>query len=330
MRYNADLYEKTSAQIADRYDAALELHDRRVEEVKQKSPEIGKLTDYISGTSARIAAAITKGSGVSEAIQQIADQNLKAQERLKSLLKEFGYSEDHLDIPYTCKICKDTGSVMGERCQCFNELLKANAVADLNEKSHIQLRDFSEFRLEHYPETPYQGISVRELMRRVLAYCQDYADNFSLSSPSLLLSGGTGLGKTFLSSAIAKELTEKGFSVIFNSVQDLLNNIESEHFGRSDNNTAELTLTADLVILDDLGSEFSTSFSASAVYNIINGRMNYGKPTIVSTNYSAKELNEKYGDRIVSRISSFVPLRFEGKDIRQIITRSGSRSAQKK
>ena len=127
-----------------------------------------------------------------------------------------------------------------------------------------------------------------------------------------------------MSSCIASELIKKGFTVAFDSIQNYLRNIEREHFGRADGDTLELLLSADLVILDDLGCEFSSSFNSSVIYNLINSRCNMSKPTIVSSNLDISQLSDKYDQRIVSRlIGAFRTLRFLGEDIRQIKMRQG-------
>jgi len=127
-------------------------------------------------------------------------------------------------------------------------------------------------------------MSPREKMRTVYSNCRAYADKFHENSPSLFFIGKTGLGKTFLSACIANELIQKGYSVIFASLLKLLRQIEDEHFGRATGQTLDIIENADLVILDDLGSEFQTSFTDSVIYEIINERINLGRPTIISTN----------------------------------------------
>ncbi len=177
-----------------------------------------------------------------------------------------------------------------------------------------------DFRLDYYDRTPENGISPYEKMAQSLEYCQNYVKDFSENSPSLFFCGETGLGKTFLSSCIAKALLEKGVKVVFGSIIDFLRRIENEHFGREQGNTIDTLIDADLVILDDLGSEFRTSFTESAIYDIINSRINLGKPTIISTNLTTDELNEDYNERIVSRLTGcFHPIKFLGKDIRHIM-----------
>lgn len=320
MKYSVEVYDKALDTIKERYNKALETHNFRVAEMRIKAPEVAKLSDSLSNTYIEMTKAIINGGdNTTKLVEEIKNNNLETQRTIRQLLKEFNYSEDYLEIPYTCKICKDSGSVNGVRCQCFLELLKKYAVDDLNSKSKIKLHDFDEFRLEYYPIKTVNGFAAREQMMAVYEYSFDYADKFNTNSPSLLFIGGTGLGKTFLSSAIAKKLSENGFSVVFDSISNIMRVIENERFGRSDGDTIGLIYEADLVILDDLGSEFITNFTSSALYTIINERMNSSKPVILSTNFTISELNEKYNERIISRISSFTPIHFAGNDIRQII-----------
>ncbi|HPU58162.1 MAG TPA: ATP-binding protein, partial [Candidatus Avimonas sp.] len=156
-------------------------------------------------------------------------------------------------------------------------------------------------------------------MKEIIEYCKNYAEDFDCNSPSLLLRGATGTGKTHVSLSIAKVAIDKGFGVIYGPVQKLLHKIEKEHFGRADGNSEDMMIECDLLILDDLGTEFSSPFYTSCLYNLINSRILDGKPTIISTNFNQNELMERYGEQITSRIiGNFVPLTFMGKDIRQI------------
>ena len=156
-------------------------------------------------------------------------------------------------------------------------------------------------------------------MREIFEYCRCYADDFGKCSDSLFMHGATGLGKTHLSLAIANVVVEKGFEVIYGSAQNLLSSLEREKFGGGSGEMEKELLDCDLLIIDDLGSEFSTQFTVACIYNIINTRINLGKPVIISTNLTGEELEAKYTQRITSRIiGSYVSLLFIGKDIRQL------------
>ena len=160
----------------------------------------------------------------------------------------------------------------------------------------------------------------RKKMEEILHYCEKYADEFSTESKSICMSGQTGVGKTHLSLSIAKVVISKGFNVIYGSSQDLLRDVEREHFGKSNDDKDALgsLLGCDLLIMDDLGTEFESSFYNSVIYNVINSRLNRGLPTIISTNLSLSELESRYSDRVVSRLMVYDFLRFVGSDIRQI------------
>lgn len=323
MKYSEEVFNKVKQELDRRCTEAYSEYDRRLEEIKRTAPEISKLAESLSETSYKITQAIlNKDQNVSEAIEQIRKNNLSTQATIKTLLREFGYDENYLEIPFTCKKCKDSGFAMGKRCECFDRLLKKYAVESLNSSSKIVLNDFDDFKLEYYPDNKQDGFSSREQMKEVFEFCKKYAADFSESSPSLIFTGKTGLGKTFVSSCIAKNLLERGVSVIFDSIQNIVRKVEDEHFGRTQGDTMGIIEDADLVILDDLGSEFINKFSSSVIYNIINDRINLNKPLIISTNFSNHELNQMYNDRIISRISSFTPIHFSGTDIRQIILKN--------
>ncbi len=323
MIYSKEVFTQAETEISRRHIQALTIFEQRQTEIEQIAPEIAAVNNQLINTSVELSKAImNKNNNVKEAIEKIKEENLKSQKIIKILLKDFGFPEDYLDLHYSCEKCNDTGYVKGIRCECFNELLKKYAVKEINRNSNIKLEDFYNFNLNYYPDTVDEGTGIvpRLEMAANLNYCKQYVYDFSYKSPSLFFIGKTGLGKTFLSSAIAKDLLQKGYNVAFDSIQNFLRAIENEHFGRAVNtDTLQTLIDADLVILDDLGSEFSSSFYSTALYNIINSRLNKELPTIVSSNLSLSELQNKYDDRIISRITGMYSIiNFIGKDIRFI------------
>ena len=315
-------FTKAALEIESRRNKVFQTLELHKAEISKKAPEIDSLYNRILQTSIDLSKAIlSRSDNIGKIIDELKNKNLENQLLIKVMLKEFGYPEDYLKAKFTCPICNDSGYVNGSRCECFNELIKKYTVDELNESCKIELHDFDEFNLGLYSNIPDEksGIIPRERMNEILIQCRNYVDTFSKNSCSLFFLGKTGLGKTFLSSMIAKALIEKGFNVVFDSINNFLIKAENEHFGRSNGNTVETIINADLVILDDLGSEFSTPFNNSTLYNIINTRINMEVPTIVSTNLSLSELNEKYDDRIISRLTGmYTPFRFFGTDIRQV------------
>ncbi len=258
------------------------------------------------------------------AVDRIQEQNLALQREMADILRAAGYDRDNFEPRYTCSRCSDTGFVNGAVCDCYRQLLKEEACRSLSGLSAMRLTDFGSMRLDYYDaETdPKLGVSPRQHMTDIITYCREYTENFTTGCDSLLLQGATGIGKTHLCLAIARGITEKGFGVVYGSVQPLIRKLEDEHFGRSQGDSEAQLTGCDLLVLDDLGMEFDTPFGRSCIYNILNARLLEGKPTVVSTNLSFTALKERYGDQIASRISGgFVPLLCVGKDIRQIIRR---------
>lgn len=320
MKYSLTAYDKAENELKRRREAVANEHEAHAQEIAQKLPEIAALSRTLTENNCDLLKNIVgqKGHG-KDLINKIRMNNLNTQRAIKDLLKAGGYPEDYLDYHYNCPKCCDYGYRDGVKCQCFTELLKKYTIEELNENCSIKLHDFSEFRIDFYPDSDSSGMSPRDRMRTVYSNCREYADKFHTSSPSLFFFGRTGLGKTFLSSCIANELTKKGYSVVFGSLLKLLRQIEDEHFGRAEGQTLDIIENADLVILDDLGSEFQTSFTDAVLYEIINERINLNKPTIISTNLTKNELNSKYNERIVSRLTGcFSPIMFMGSDIRHV------------
>jgi DNA replication protein DnaC len=253
----------------------------------------------------------------------LGQQNQAAQEQRRQLLTGHRFPPEYLTERHTCAQCRDTGFVGGRRCACFTQLVRSLQYRELSMDAPLEKSAFALFRLDYYPGQAAPGRqSPRKLMETALAFCRQYAAEFSEFSPSLLLSGPTGLGKTHLSLAIAGEVIQRGYGVIYGSAQNLFRRLERERFARAGEGSGaaeESLLDCDLLILDDLGAEFMTSFTASVLYNIINTRLNRRKPVIINTNLTDAELEATYSQRIASRImGNYIVLRLQGSDIRQI------------
>ncbi|MBQ8767817.1 MAG: ATP-binding protein, partial [Clostridia bacterium] len=266
-------------------------------------------------------------------LNRIREKNKQLREERKNLLKALKLPEDYLDVKYTCEKCQDTGVVEDyddERrvsygtklCSCHNELLKKYASEKMSKMTPLELSSFEDFDLSYYPNKNINGENPYEEMTSVYDNCRKYAEKFSTDSQSLYFYGRTGLGKTHLSLAIANEALKKGYNVLYGSVITFLNKIEREKFGKTDSfETEDVLINADLLILDDLGAEFSTPFIVSAIYNIINSRIARNVPTIISSNLNLEELKARYPESVASRIiGTFTPVEFIGKDIRQIMS----------
>lgn len=322
MSYGKDTLLKATQIIEGRRSKAQRIQLAHHMEVTDKIPEISRYEAKLAETGLAVVKAFGMGKDAQDYIRQLSEMNEALQKVIRSTLVENGYPENYLDTPYTCKKCEDTGFVGGYACECRIQILKDIAKDSLASVSPSANCTFSNFNLDFYPlpADNTTGVSPRKRMSEIFEYCKCYAEDFGTDSESLYLHGATGLGKTHLSLAIANTVAENGFRVIYDSAQNILSSLEREKFSHNNSGEREKEiLDCDLLIIDDLGSEFSTQFTVAAVYNIINTRLNRSKPVIISTNLTKNELEAKYTQRVTSRIiGGYTSLLFLGKDIRQI------------
>lgn len=314
------IYSQAMDIINSRRNDALTTYESRIEEIEKKLPEMEKVNSYLRTAPMDLLRAIQRGINVEREIEKIRIQNIQAQECSARVLVEGGYPEDYLELKYTCPLCSDTGFVNGRRCECFEKLIKELSIERLNSNSMLKLCSFSKFNLCYYEGEDYVH------MKNTFDYCVNYAENFSKNSKNVLMLGNTGLGKTHLSLSIAEKVIEKGYSVVYDSAANIIMPIENEHFSNSNgkhNEALYAVLSADLVIIDDLGAEFNTNFYTSTIYEIINTRLNKKAPTIINTNLTPDEISSRYHPRITSRIfGEYDYMKFEGNDIRQKIRKN--------
>jgi len=320
MGYSKEIYNSVGILLLQRRKKAENEALERKTAFYQRYPEAAKIDSLLSTTAIAAAKAILGGSNAKERLMQLRRNNLLLQNELNNLLISAGHKEDHLEPHYSCKLCGDTGYIDGKMCDCMKKLLRVESYRRLNALTPLSLSTFESFSLNYYPDTcgdDDNRKSPRSIMEGVLNNCWKYASTFSLTSPSVMMQGGTGLGKTHMSLAIANTVIQKDYGVVYCSVNNIITKLEREHFGRDDGNTDRLLLECDLLILDDLGTEFKTSFSCAEIYNIVNTRLMSQKPTIISTNLSIQELQERYTERFASRImGNYVRVTFCGKDNR--------------
>lgn len=312
MGYSKSVYDRAQRILDQRRLDAKRDSQLRTEAFLSAHPRAGEIENELTHTFTAIARAMMAGE--KDKILEIKEKNLSLQAELDEIYSEAGITPEDLKPRYTCMKCHDRGNVDGVECSCRRELLKQIACDDLNRRSPLSLSDFDSFELRYYPE------EYRQKMSNIFNFCVSYAQSFSEHSDSILMTGETGLGKTHLALAIANEVTKKGMGVVYISAPEMVSALEEYQFGREGilrDITPRLLSECDLLIIDDLGTEFVTSFSKSAVYTVFNSRISRGKPTIISTNFSLKELEQNYTDRFVSRVTGYCRrLHFEGKDIR--------------
>ena len=243
----------------------------------------------------------------------------------QSIFEKNNIPEDYLEIEYECKKCSDTGyTTDGKRCSCFNRQIINNLFQMSNMVNMLGKENFNTFDINVFGNESYKNekLTPRQNMYYVLEISQDFCSNFNDTNMNLLFFGGTGLGKTFMCNCIANELLNKEISVLYQTSFSLFETVENHKFNKL-NETEEnlmnynMIFDCDLLIIDDLGTEVSNSFTNAELFNIINERMITDKRTIISTNLSLEQLRDTYSDRITSRIfNNFIPLKFYGKDLR--------------
>ena len=310
--YSYENYAIVKEEIAARRQKAIADAEKRKELLRLESPEIEAIDKELSGTGFLLFKAACRG----EDIAPIKEKNLCLQKKKKEIILSLGYPEDYTEVKHFCPACSDTGyTENGAVCSCLREALIKATISSSGMGKLIDKQSFDNFDLSRYDPTELQT------MKRTLRIAKEYAENFSRVQGDLLLFGKTGTGKTHISSAIAREVIRRGFDVIYDSVQNILNDYENEKFksgyGQKDYH-CERYVDCDLLIIDDLGTEFSSPFTLSCLYNLLNTRQNRSAATIISTNLSFEELAKKYEDRIYSRIfgKGSTILSFVGKDYR--------------
>ncbi|MDP4108504.1 MAG: ATP-binding protein [Bacillota bacterium] len=321
------IQKKVLERFSERRRAREDELSRRHREVSAKIPEILSLDAELKTTLLQVArAAFESGTDPKPRLDAIKDRNLGLLAKRGELLKQNGYPADYLNLPPHCKKCSDYGYVGSEPCSCFLEECVREQNRELSSVLDIRGQNFDSFVSEYFSDDPSDGeggISPRENIEIFKDIFSGYARNFGRHSMNMVFYGGPGLGKTFMSSCIAKEVAQKGFSVVYESAVNIFSNLEKEKFGEND---AELSMQikrytlCDLLIIDDLGTELTTAFICSALYWLLNARLTERRQVIISTNLSPRELSAKYTPQIASRLSfEFDRFHFFGKDVRQVI-----------
>ncbi len=246
---------------------------------------------------------------------ELKEQLQKLSSEKQAILKK---AKIPADIP-DCSMCGDTGYINGKICECIKKEASRIMAEELSREMPLNDCRFDNFDLKFYQDkTDSDGTNPRKRMTSILKLCREYVINFGANSENLLFMGGVGLGKTHLTMAIVSGVIEKGFMPVYGSAENLFTAVETEKFSGEGRGNYETMLNCDLLVIDDLGAEMSTSFTRSVLYNLINTRMLRNKPTIINTNLSMKQIEEKYSARISSRLmSNYNVNKFLGADIRQ-------------
>ena len=293
----------------------------REQRAYDKIPGLQELDEKLRAQMPRLYALALQHGDTSAEVAALREENLAAQAERAALLRANGLPEDWTDEIVTCPKCRDKGWLPdGTVCDCLLKLYNAEATADLSSLLREGDERFDRFSLDWYDAAS----GARDQMAMTLTLAKDYAETFGSQSPNLLLQGGTGLGKTFLSACIARVVSARGFSVAYETASAALAAFETAKFrpfteaGEQAGQRVEQYLSCDLMILDDLGTEMISPYSVSALYTLINTRLTNRKPTIISTNLTDAELRRSYSAQILSRLEGeYQTLPFQGTDIRR-------------
>ena len=319
MRTRNELYQAALRTVSARRQRAKAAAQDARAQAEAAVPGLRAAEDALRACGVRCALAGARGAGRAEAAAALAE----ARQKRDALLAASGRSPQALEPKFTCPLCQDTGVAQGKTCQCVRREMQRLRREEIEAMSSLSVTRFDTMKLDYYPNTrdPQTGRSVRQYMAELLADLQDYAAAFDLDSENLMLTGNAGLGKTHAALAVAGSALDKGFDVIYISSPDFFSRVETLHFGSDPAGEKDALLEtvsgADLLILDDLGTEFNSSFVISTLYSLLNDRLGRRRPTILTTNITDGTLLEKlYTEKVASRISAFVPYRFLGEDIR--------------
>lgn len=294
--------------------------DKRQKDVYNKVPEISKINGQISYLSVQQGRRLLEGD--ESALLELKEQIRELSGRKIQLLTEAGYPADYLEPIYDCPDCKDTGYVDNKKCHCFCKAAIDLLYTQSNLKNTLQKENFDTFSFKYYSDNyvdPKTGLSSLTTIKKAYQVAQEFIETFSTDFRNLFLYGDTGVGKTFLSNCIAKELIDRSYSVIYFSAFELFDTLAKSRFGKDDSadEMNEHIFNCDLLIIDDLGTELANSFTVSQLFLCLNERLLRRKSTIISTNLSLEALANIYSERTFSRITSnYTMLKLTGDDIR--------------
>ncbi len=317
MGYNREDYVRIKAEYTNKYLKARQEADARRQEIYARIPEIRQIDALLGGTGREIMGIITSGKdGTQEKIAILKERNSKLLAQRGELLCQKGYPEDYSDIRYECDKCADSGYSDGKMCECMKRALVLAGYESSGLGGLIRSQSFDNFSLDYYKV----GGGNADMMQMFVTALRGFAEGFSADTyRNYLLMGGTGLGKTHLSTAVAKTVIDRGFDVLYVTAVGMLGDFEDKRFGNGEGTkSTDRYYGADLLIIDDLGTEVVNQFTLSCLYDVINSRINNRKCTFINTNLNKKEIEAKYSERITSRLfGEYYPLLFVGTDIRK-------------
>ena len=323
MAYDGKIMRRALQRFEEDRRTREEREQRRREEIFQRSPRLREIQRELRSTMGRlVSVTFRRGTDPAGEVARLRLENLRLQEEQRALLVKLHLPEDCLEEKPACPLCGDTGYRDGAVCRCLRGYYAREQQKELSRMLDLGGQSFDTFSLDWYSDRvePGQKRSARSHMEeRVYNSCAEFAHQFGRRFENLLFFGAPGLGKTHLSAAIAREVSAAGWSVVYDTAGHVFRVFEDWKFNREEaGEDAERVLRCDLLILDDLGTELTTAFVQSALYEIVNTRLVERRPTILSTNLMPSDLERRYSPQAASRIQGeYQLLPFVGEDIRR-------------
>lgn len=324
MNYSSEVLSRAKAMLAQQKADRESQNAARIQAAYTRVPRLKEIDMALISTMAQAAqAAFLRGDDGKAALERARQSNLQLQEERKALVERY-WEPGYLNEEPICPHCGGNGYVGAQMCQCLKALCVQEQRKEMG--AAFQNAGFDTFLLEYYSDVviPQVKMSPRSVMEKTLNSCRRYARNFNMDAGNLLLSGGTGLGKTHLALAIGAAVGEQGYSVCYETAAGLFGKLEKAKFAPSEETIreAEKLEKCDLLILDDLGTEMPSQFVTAALYSLLNTRLLAKRPMIITTNLNVDEAASRYSMQIASRLyGEFKRLTFLGSDIRILKSR---------
>lgn len=325
MAYSAEVMARARERLAQAKADRESENRQHLHQAYEKLPRLQEIDRQLRLTMATAAQVVfSQGGDALAAMEQVKQENLSLQEERKMLI-EANFEEGFLDDAPICHRCGGNGYLGANMCECLQELCRQEQRKELSILSGGR-ETFDQFRLDYYSDQYDSrfGTSPRALMEKNFASIRRYATTFTPNSGNLLFVGGTGLGKTFLSACVARAVTDRGYSVVYETASRLLSKLEQARFSGSEEarREAEKLNQCDLLMIDDLGTEMPGQFTTAALYSLLNDRLLENKPMVITTNLTMDEMAKRYSPQIASRLhGGFTRLTFVGDDIRVLKNR---------